>query len=108
MDFFQVTAFLGFLLRILGALVFGVAIGYLTIRLLHREDIGWQVIVSTYLGLLAAYVLYSHWLEGGGSPGAFGLGIGGALLGWGLLAGRKKAEPPPDEAPMATGGRRKA
>ena len=108
MDFFQVTAFLGFLVRILGALVFGVAIGYLTIQLLRREDAGWQIIISVYLGLLAAYVLYSHWLEGGGSPGAFGLGVGGALLGWGVLAGRKKTEPPPEEHTMMTGSRRKA
>ena len=95
MDFYQVTAFLGYLLRILGALVFGAAMGYLTMHLLRREGIGWQVVVSMYLGLLAAYVLYSHWVEGGGSPGAFGIGLGAALLGWGL-AGRRKKEASPE------------
>jgi hypothetical protein len=80
---------LGYLVRLLGALVFGVAVGWLTMRVLKLEEQTWQIRLGAYLGLLAAFVLLGHWVAGGGAIGMFGLGAGGAILVLALMAARK-------------------
>lgn len=75
---------LGYVLRVLGALVFGVGAGWLTIRSIKWQSESWQVATAVYLGLLAAFVLVGRWVPGGGTLGAFGLGAGAGLLIWGL------------------------
>ncbi|HLB64799.1 MAG TPA: hypothetical protein VJJ46_08140 [Anaerolineales bacterium] len=86
-----IMALLGYLIRPLGVLVFGVAVGWLTIRVLKMEGEGWQLRLAAFLGLLAAFVLLGHWVSGGGTLGMFGLGAGAALLFWGVLADRRAA-----------------
>lgn len=75
---------LGYILRVLGALVFGVGAGWLTLRSIKWQPESWQLGLGVYLGLLAAFVLIGRWVAGGATLGAFGLGAGAALLIWGL------------------------
>jgi Na+-driven multidrug efflux pump len=82
----DIMELLGYLLRVLGALVFGLATGWLTMHALRGQRDSWQVAVAVYLGLLAAFVLLGRWVPGGGTLGAFGLGAGAGLLIWGLGA----------------------
>jgi hypothetical protein len=84
-----IMEFLGYLIRPLGVLVFGVAAGWLTTRALKMEAEGWQFKLGVLLAFLASFVLLGHWVSGGGTLGFFGLGAGGAILGWGVLANRK-------------------
>lgn len=81
---FDVLELLGYLLRALGALVFGLGAGWLTLRAFKWQSDSWQFAIAGYLGLLAAFVLIGHWVAGGATLGAFGLGAGAALLLWGL------------------------
>jgi hypothetical protein len=84
-----IMEFLGYLIRPLGVFVFGIAAGWLTMRVLKMEDEGWQFRLGVFLAFLAAFVLLGHWVPGGGTLGMFGLGAGGAILIWGLMATRK-------------------
>jgi hypothetical protein len=86
----EVLDIIGYVLRFLGALVFGLGMGWLTIRIVKQEPLGWQLAVAIYLGLLAAFVLLGHWVEGGATLGAFGIGAGAGLLLWGLIQPRPK------------------
>jgi hypothetical protein len=88
----DVLELLGYVLRALGALVFGVAAGWLTVRALDWQREHWQAALGIYLGLLAAFVLVGHWVDGGATIGAFGLGAGAGLLVWGLGAERGDGE----------------
>jgi hypothetical protein len=90
MTFLDVLDIVGYVLRFLGALVFGLGMGWLTIRLVKQEMAAWQLMVAMYLGLLASFVLLGHWVGGGATLGAFGLGAGAGLLIWGLVQPRAK------------------
>ncbi len=92
MNLYDVVELLGYLLRALGALVFGLAAGWLTWKAFQWEGESWQLSVAAFLGLLAAFVLVGRWVDGGAAMGAFGLGAGAGLLIWGLGAGRKSEE----------------
>jgi hypothetical protein len=80
---------LGYLIRPLGVLVFGLAAGWLTMHMLKAEVESWQIRLAVFLGLLAAFDLVGHWVSGGATLGMFGLGAGAGILFWGLMAGRK-------------------
>ncbi|MGA9534212.1 MAG: hypothetical protein WBR18_15955 [Anaerolineales bacterium] len=82
----------GFALRVLGAFVFGVGTGWLTVRALGWQHEHWQAALGIYLGLLATFVLVGHWVDGGGTLGALGLGAGAGLLIWGLGGERVSGE----------------
>ena len=90
MTFFDVLDLLGYVLRFLGALVFGVGAGWLTIRIVKQEGAAWQLLVAVYLGLLASFVLLGHWVAGGATMGSYGLGFGAAVLLWGLIQPKAK------------------
>jgi hypothetical protein len=92
MTFIDVLQLLGFLLRVIGVLVFGLGIGWLTAKTFRPEAQGWQLLVAVYLGLLAAFVLVGRWVAGGGTLGAFSLGVGAGLFIWGLLGIKGKEE----------------
>jgi len=95
MDFRGLYAFLelfGYLLRPIGALVFGVALGWLAVRVLKADEPRWQALLGVVLGLLATFVLLGHWVGGGGTLGAFGLGVGGGVLVWGLVPFKKSED----------------
>jgi len=77
MEFIDVMAILGYFLRLLGALVFGVAAGWLVLQALQAP-----VAASAIVGLFLTFALIGGWVDGGGTLGAFGLGAGGAILIW--------------------------
>jgi hypothetical protein len=86
MTILEFMRIVGFMLRALGALVFGVGAGWLVTHVLKWQL--WQLAAAAVLGLMATFVLLGHWTDGGGAMGAFGLGAGGGLLVWGLLEER--------------------
>lgn len=88
----DVFELLGYLLRPIGAVVFGLGAGWLTLQAFAAHERSWQLAVAAVLGLLAAFVLIGRWVPGGATLGAFGLGAGAALLIWGL--GEKPEDQP--------------
>jgi peptidoglycan/LPS O-acetylase OafA/YrhL len=92
MTYLDVFDIIGYVLRFLGALVFGLGLGWLTTRIMKQEMLAWQLAVAVYLGLLAAFVLIGHWVEGAATVGAFGLGAGAGLLIWGLVQPKPKED----------------
>lgn len=96
-DFRALLELFGYLFRPLGVLVFGLAAGWLTARTAKLEVMGWQLPLAAILGLFATFVLIGHWVPGGGTLGAFGLGAGIAILVWGMGAGRKAKDEDEDE-----------
>ncbi|MEX0788628.1 MAG: hypothetical protein WD040_07505 [Anaerolineales bacterium] len=92
MDFDPVLQLIGFLLRVLGSLVFGLGIGWIAVKVMQKEPAAWQLSMAVFLGLVGGFALLGHWVPGGGTLGAFGLGAGAAVLLWGLMANRMKSE----------------
>jgi hypothetical protein len=90
MTLYDVLGLLGVLLRFVGALVFGVASGWLVIHLLKWQI--WQVAAAAVLGFFGVFALLGYWISGGGTIGAFGLGAGAGVLIWGLMPERSKDE----------------
>jgi hypothetical protein len=90
MDLYDIVELLGYLLRVLGSLVFGLGVGWLTIRTLTAAEGNWQLAIAVFLGILATFVLIGNWVAGGATLGAFGLGAGAGLLIWGLGIGKGK------------------
>ena len=88
MTIYDVLELVGFLLRALGSLVFGLGAGWLAVRVLKAEGTAWQLAIATFLGLVGAFALLGHWVAGGGTLGAFGLGAGAAVLLWGMMPSR--------------------
>jgi hypothetical protein len=84
MDFIDVMAIGGYFLRLLGALVFGVAAGWLVLRAVKPQAYHWAAAAAAIVGLLLTFALIGYGVEGGGTLGAFGLGAGGAILIWPL------------------------
>jgi Kef-type K+ transport system membrane component KefB len=80
MDVFEILELLGFILRVIGALVFGIGAGWLTLKAFQWEERSWELAVAAFLGLMAVFVLVGRWVGGGGTLGAFGLGVGLGLL----------------------------
>lgn len=81
-------ALIGFLLRILGSLVFGLGAGWLAVKLTQGDGAPWQLSIAVFLGLVGGFALLGHWVTGGGTLGAFGTGAGAAVLFWGMMASR--------------------
>lgn len=92
MTFVQVLELLGYVLRVVGMIVFGLGAGWLASKVFRGEGAGWQLQVAVFLGLLGAFALVGHWVPGGGSVGGFGLGAGAGLLVWGMASGRSKGD----------------
>jgi hypothetical protein len=73
----DIFGFLGFLLRALGLLVAGVAIGRFVFE--NYKDSEWQVKIALALGLFGLLVGLTDFASPG-SAGAFALGAGGAYF----------------------------
>lgn len=87
---YEILEILASLVRFLGMAVAGVAIGWLSLDLIRKTTV-WQAQVIVYLGLLGvliALTCFTAW----GALGAFCLGLGAALLLWGLPRKGKSIE----------------
>jgi hypothetical protein len=76
----QLLAFLGTILRPIGAIAFGVFIGWVAKNILTDVAKSWQLQIAVFLGLLGAMVTMPMF-AGAGDVGAFTLAVGvGALI----------------------------
>ncbi|NIS79981.1 MAG: hypothetical protein GTO14_07195 [Anaerolineales bacterium] len=82
MDLYDLMEVLGIILRAAGAMAFGLGVGWLAVQSVRMKV--WQYAVATMLGLLAAFVLIGRWVASPGTLGGFGLGVGVALVIWGV------------------------
>jgi ABC-type enterochelin transport system permease subunit len=76
------------LTKLVGTLALGLGIGWLALDVFRKGQHSWQFQVAFFLGLIAllvAFLLYSHLGLGG-----FGIGMGLAILLWGLPKTRRK------------------
>jgi NhaP-type Na+/H+ and K+/H+ antiporter len=78
------------LLRFLGLAVLGLGIGWLALDLLKKIQV-WQGQVAIFLGL-AGLIIAMTVFTGWGALGAFAIGVGVAILMWGLPKKEKKEE----------------
>ena len=83
MDYVNIVAFFFLaLLKLAGALVFGLAIGKFALEFLKKGEHPWQFQTAFFLGVIAlliASLRFAHIFLGGMS-----LGVGLAILIWGL------------------------
>jgi hypothetical protein len=84
MDIWTILQLVGIIVRALGALVFGIGVGWFTLQAADWHRGSWQFAIAAYLGLLGSFALIGHWVSGAGTLGGFGLGAGLALLIWGM------------------------
>lgn len=82
MDVYELMEILGLILRPFGALAFGLGAGWLAIQAVKSK--AWQFAVAASLGVSAVYVLIAYWLDSPGTLGGFGLGVGMAIVLWGI------------------------
>jgi len=74
---FEIFTFLGFLVRALGFLIVGFALGRFTLEAFQKAN--WQLQVALALGFFALLAALTHFASPG-SAGTFALGAGGAFL----------------------------
>ena len=73
----EILGFLGFLVRVIGFLVFGFAIGKFVLDQFKKVE--WQVQIALALGFFGLAAAFTHFATPG-AAGAFALGGGVALL----------------------------
>lgn len=78
------------ILRLIGMAVLGLGIGWLALDLLKKMQI-WQVQIAVFFGL-AGLIIAMAVFTGVGALGAFALGVGVAILLWGMPKKQKKEE----------------
>lgn len=76
------------LFRFVGMAVLGLGIGWLALDLLKKIQI-WQGQIAVFLGL-AGLIIAMAVFTGWGAMGAFAIGVGGAILMWGMPKKEKK------------------
>ena len=91
MTIYDILELIGFVLRVVGSLIFGLGVGWLAVKVMLKEGGAYQLSMAVFLGLVGGFVLLGQWVPGGGTLGAFGLGAGAAVLLWGLMANRMKS-----------------
>jgi NhaP-type Na+/H+ and K+/H+ antiporter len=87
---YEIFDILASLIRLLGLAIFGLGFGWLALDLLKKTQL-WQVQIAVFLGLaglLIAMTVFTAW----GAVGAFAIGVGVAILVWGLPKKEKKEE----------------
>ena len=82
MDVYELMEILGLILRPFGALAFGLGAGWLMIQAVKMNV--WQFAVAAALGVFATFVLVAYWLASPATLGGFGLGVGMAVVLWGV------------------------
>ncbi len=73
------TELLGSLIRPLGGLVFGVAIGWVAVSILLDAAREWQLKIAVFLGFVGALICM-HIYSGVATTGLFALGAGVAVI----------------------------
>lgn len=96
MDFLDVIAFVGWIIRFFGLLVFGIAAGWFTLLAFKQPEGRWQLQIAVFLGIFAFTALLADYTSAAGL-GAFALGLGGGLLYWGTRGEKPPEEETPDE-----------
>jgi len=81
-NFFDLTSFLGSLLRLVGLGLFGLAAGWFSLKAFHKAEQKWPLQVAIYLGFLL-FTAVTLAVVSPGAGGAFTLGAGIALFYWG-------------------------
>lgn len=98
-DFFSVSAsilnLLGVLIRFVGVVVFGLAIGWLTLTAFKREGAWYYqaVVLVVFFGFFASV----FWKSDPGLLGGLTLGTGLAMLLWGMKKAKVVVEYPDEE-----------
>jgi len=82
-DFFDFVNFLGGIFRLVGLLVFGIAVARLTLYAFTQPERKWQLQIAVFLGFLLFSGIVLQFVSPG-SGGAYALGAGFALLYWGF------------------------
>jgi F0F1-type ATP synthase assembly protein I len=100
----QILNILGVLVRFVGVIVFGLAVGWLTLTAFKRETPWYYqaVLLVVFFGFFAAV----FWNSNPGVLGGLTLGTGLAILLWGMRKANEKVEPPPAEEPPAVENKR--
>ena len=87
---YDIIILLGQLFRFVGMAILGLGIGWLALDLLKKIQV-WQGQVAVFLGL-AGLIIAMTVFTGAGALGAFAIGVGGAILMWGMPKKEKKEE----------------
>lgn len=100
----QILNIIGVLIRFVGVILFGLAIGWFTLTAFKRETT-WHyqaVLLVVFFGFFAAV----FWNSNPGVLGGLTLGTGLAILFWGMRKANEKVVPPPAEEPPAVEDKR--
>jgi hypothetical protein len=87
---YEIITLLASILRLIGMVVLGLGMGWLSLDLLRKAQV-WQLQIAVFLGLVALVVALSYFL-GAGAQGAFAIGVGVAIFLWGMPKKEKKEE----------------
>ena len=87
---YEIFDLLAAIFRLIGMVVLGLGIGWLAIDLLKKMQV-WQVQVAVFLGLAGLIIAIAVY-TGMGAQGAFAIGVGVAILLWGMPKKQKKEE----------------
>jgi NhaP-type Na+/H+ or K+/H+ antiporter len=79
---YEIVDMLAALIRLLGMAVLGVALGYLVVDLLRKTQ-DWRLLAVFFLGLAGLVIAMVVYLAPG-ALGAFAIGMGVAVLIWGM------------------------
>lgn len=91
-----VITILGGLFRFLGMLAAGVGLAWFALDVYKKSAASWYLLMALVLGLFGLVIAMTVFLAPG-ALGGFGLGLGGGLLLFGLLPGRKKDDDDEDD-----------
>ncbi|OQY31099.1 MAG: hypothetical protein B6I38_06330 [Anaerolineaceae bacterium 4572_5.1] len=86
---FDILDILGALLRLIGLLVFGLGLGWLTLEAFRKDS--WQLQTAAFLGFVIAAVGMAKYVSAG-SLGMFAAGAGAAMLMWGMKKDKQEDE----------------
>lgn len=87
---YEIINLVASILRLIGMAVLGLGIGWLALDLLKKMQV-WQVQIAVFFGL-AGLIIAMAVFTGVGALGAFALGVGVAILLWGMPKKQKKEE----------------
>lgn len=85
---YEIINLLASILRLIGMAVLGLGIGWLALDLLKKTQV-WQGQIALFLGL-AGLIIAMSVFTGWGAMGAFSIGIGVAIIMWGMPKKEKK------------------